>query len=102
MEHCYSHAKEWQWKFFFVFGEGWEFPSNEANRRKLPVCVTWGLALDDRGFKIILSNCEEARLRLVHTWVEQNYSSTWIDILLTRANINRFMVSPSRAHLFGR
>lgn len=38
----------------------------------------------------------------MHAWVEQNDSSTWTNVLLTCANINRFVILPSRAHIFGR
>lgn len=44
----------------------------------------------------------KAHLPFIQAWVEQNDSSTLMEALLTCANINRFIVSPSRAHMFGR
>lgn len=47
-----------------------------------------------------MSNHEEAHLHLVHSWVEKNDKSTLMEVLLTHANINKFVVFPSKAHVF--
>lgn len=61
----------------------------------------WGLVLKVCNFIIILSNRKEARLHLVCAWVEQNDSATCSNVHLTCANIDRFLVLPNRAHVYG-
>lgn len=50
LERLYSHVKEWQRKFFFVFGDGGEFPSSKTSRCEYRVRVAWGLVPNNRDF----------------------------------------------------
>lgn len=34
--------------------------------------------------------------------MEENNNSIWLDVILTHANIDRFVILPNRAHVFGR
>lgn len=80
---------------FFVSGSGWEFLSGEVAHCEFPIHEVWVHVPEDHDFTIILYDQEEVRLHLVYAWVEQNDSATWSDVLLTHANINKFLVSPN-------
>lgn len=75
--------------------------SGQSCHGKFLVRAMWGPVPNDQDIAIILSKLEEAHLCLVYAWVEQNDSSTWFDALLTHVNINNFVVSLNRAHVFG-
>lgn len=47
----------------------------------------------------MLSPLEDAQIRIVQNWVNNNGSSTWFDTLLTPTNIEIYVMVPSRAHV---
>lgn len=76
LERKYSHAKDWQNKFLFVSGVGWEFPTVEVPNREFPLKACWSLVSNKHEFKILLSPREETRIRLVQTWVTNKHIRT--------------------------
>lgn len=102
LEWKYSHSKDWQSIFFFVLGDGWKFLTDEISNQEFPIRVLWSPVPDEHEFEILLSTWEEARIQLVQAWTDKNASSTWLDVILTPPNIDRFLMVPIRVHVLGR
>lgn len=65
LERKYSHAKDWERKFFFVSRVSWEFPANETLNQEFLVRACWSPVSSEHDFEILLSPLEEARIQLV-------------------------------------
>lgn len=102
LEPRFSRVKDWFKRFFFLSSQGWEFPTEEAIHCELLVHAVWGVITKDKEICMVLTKLEKDYLATVYDWVVTHQDEVWTDALLTKTNIDPFLVSLNQSHFGGR
>lgn len=94
-----SHLEDWSQQLFFVSGSGREYPEGEEVHQEFPVWAIWLYVLNSKSMSIKLNRREEARLAAVQAWVAAHALDIETNVVLTEANIQRFLFSPDCSYV---
>ncbi|XP_042951904.1 uncharacterized protein LOC122289058 [Carya illinoinensis] len=102
---CYSNAKAWTTRFFYISGQNWEYPGTEEVFLDFPIRTIWRHLPNEKDLwctMLALLSRELARIATVNSWAKANLEALWTDNLVTTAHIDQFLKSPNQCFVQGR